>query len=35
MQMTLFLSIMHKFSKTSSYFCERYDVIDRAVLTAL
>jgi hypothetical protein len=35
MQMTLFLSIMHKLSKTSPYFCERYDATGRASLTAL
>jgi hypothetical protein len=33
--MTLFLSIMHKLSETSLYFCERYDATDRAGLTAL
>jgi hypothetical protein len=33
--MTLFLSIMHKLSGTSPYFCEMYDVTDRAGLTAL
>jgi hypothetical protein len=35
MWMTLFLSIMHKLSETSSYFCERYDTTGRAGLTAL
>jgi hypothetical protein len=34
MWMTLFLSIMHKLSKISPYFCERYDTIGRAGLTA-
>jgi hypothetical protein len=33
--MTLFLSIMHKLSETSLYFCERYDANGRAGLTAL
>jgi hypothetical protein len=33
--MTLFLSIMHKLSETSPYFCERYDTTGRAGLTAL
>jgi hypothetical protein len=32
---TLFLSIMHKLSKTSPYFCERYDATGHASLTAL
>jgi hypothetical protein len=32
---TLFLSIMHKLSETSPYFCEMYDATDRASLTAL
>jgi hypothetical protein len=35
MRMTLFLSIMHKLSETSPYFCERYDVTSRTGLTAL
>jgi hypothetical protein len=35
MQMTLFLSIMHKLSETSPYFYERYDATGRAGLTAL
>jgi hypothetical protein len=35
MQRTLFLSIMHKLSETSLYFCERYDATDCAGLTAL
>jgi hypothetical protein len=35
MQMTLFLSIMHKLSETSPYFCEMYDATGRAGLTAL
>jgi hypothetical protein len=35
MQMTLFLSIMHKLSETSLYFCERYDATGHAGLTAL
>jgi hypothetical protein len=35
MRMTLFLSIMHKLSETSPYFCERYDVTSHAGLTAL
>jgi hypothetical protein len=35
MRRTLFLNIIHKLSETSSYFSERYDVIDRAGLTAL
>jgi hypothetical protein len=35
MRMTLFLSIMHKLSKISLYFCERYDATGHAVLTTL
>jgi hypothetical protein len=35
MRRTLFVSIMHKLSETSPYFCERYDVTDRAGLIAL
>jgi hypothetical protein len=35
MQMTLFLSIMHKLSETSPYFYERYDATGRSGLTAL
>jgi hypothetical protein len=35
MRMTLFVSIMHKLSETSPYFCERYDVTGRAGLIAL
>jgi hypothetical protein len=35
MWMTLFLSIMHRVSETSPYFCERYDATGRASLTAL
>jgi hypothetical protein len=35
MQMTLFLNIMHKLSKTSPYFSDKYDTTDRIVLTAL
>ena len=35
MRMTFFLSIMHKLSETSLYFCERYDAIGHAGLTAL
>jgi hypothetical protein len=35
MRMTLFLSIMYKVSETSSYFCKKYDVTGRAVLTTL
>jgi hypothetical protein len=35
MWMTLFLSIMHKLSKISPYFSERYDATGRAGLTAL
>jgi hypothetical protein len=35
MWMTLFLSIMHKLSESSPYFSERYDIADRASLTAL
>jgi hypothetical protein len=35
MQMTLFLSIMHKLGETSPYFYEMYDVIGRAGLTVL
>jgi hypothetical protein len=35
MQRTNLLSIMHKLSKTSPYFCERYDATGRAGLTAL
>jgi hypothetical protein len=34
-RMTLFLSIMHKVSEISSYFCERYDAAGRAGLTVL
>jgi hypothetical protein len=33
--MTLFLSIMHKFSEISSYFYERYDAADRDGLIVL
>jgi hypothetical protein len=33
--MTIFLSIMHKLSETSLYFCEMYDATGRASLTAL
>jgi hypothetical protein len=32
---TLFLSIMHKLSETSSCFYERYDASDRAGFTTL
>jgi hypothetical protein len=35
MRRTFFLSIMHKLSEISSYFCERYDATGRAGLTAL
>jgi hypothetical protein len=35
MWMTLFLSIMHKLSETSPYFCEMYDATGRADLTVL
>jgi hypothetical protein len=35
MQMTLFLSIMHKLSETSLYFCKMYDTTNCAGLTAL
>jgi hypothetical protein len=35
MRRTLFLSIMHKLSETSPYFCERYDATDRAGLIVL
>jgi hypothetical protein len=35
MQSTNLLSIIHKLSKTSPYFCERYDATGRAGLTAL
>jgi hypothetical protein len=35
MRRTLFLSIIHKLSEMSLYFCERYDATSRAVLTAL
>jgi hypothetical protein len=35
MRMTLFLSIMHKISETSPYFCEMYDTTGHAGLTAL
>jgi hypothetical protein len=35
MWMTLFLSIMHKLSKISPYFYERYDTTGRVGLTAL
>jgi hypothetical protein len=35
MWMTLFLSIMHKLSETSLYFCKRYDATGHAGLTTL
>jgi hypothetical protein len=35
MWMTLFLSIMHKLSETSPYFCERYGTTAHAGLTTL
>jgi hypothetical protein len=35
MRMTLFLSIMHKLSETSLYFCKRYDATGHAGLTIL
>jgi hypothetical protein len=35
MRRTLFLSIMHKLSEISPYFCERYDATGRADLTVL
>jgi hypothetical protein len=35
MQMTLLLNIMHKLSKTSPYFSEKYDATDHIVLTPL
>jgi hypothetical protein len=35
MWMTLFLSIIHKFSETSPYFSEMYDEIGCASLTVL
>jgi hypothetical protein len=35
MRRTLFLSIMHKLSETSPYFCESYDTTGRAGLTEL
>jgi hypothetical protein len=35
MRMTFFLSIMHKLSETSPYFCEIYDATSRAGLTVL
>jgi hypothetical protein len=35
MRMTLFLNIMHKISKISPYFSERYDVTGHIGLTAL
>jgi hypothetical protein len=35
MRRTLFLTIMHKLSETSPYFCERYDATGHAGLTAL
>jgi hypothetical protein len=35
MQITLFLSIMHKLSETSLYFCKMYDTTNCAGLTAL
>jgi hypothetical protein len=35
MRRTIFLSIMHKLSETSPYFCERYDATGRAGLIAL
>jgi hypothetical protein len=35
MRITLFLSIMHKISETSLYFCERYDATGHAALIML
>jgi hypothetical protein len=35
MRKTLFLSIMHKLSEISPYFCEMYDTTSRAGLTVL
>jgi hypothetical protein len=35
MRRTLLLSIMHKLSETSLYFCERYDATGHAGLTVL
>jgi hypothetical protein len=35
MRMTLFLSIMHKLSETSLYFCKRYDATGHVGLTIL
>jgi hypothetical protein len=35
MRRTLFLSIMHKLSEISPYFCERYDATGHVGLTAL
>jgi hypothetical protein len=35
MRITLFLSIIHKLSESSPYFCERYDITGRAGLTVL
>jgi hypothetical protein len=35
MQTILFLSIMHKVSETSLYFCKRYDATGHTGLTAL
>jgi hypothetical protein len=35
MQRTFFLTIMHKLSETSPYFCERYDATGYPGLTAL
>jgi hypothetical protein len=35
MQMTLFLTIMHKVNEISPYFCKRYDTAGRTGLTAL
>jgi hypothetical protein len=35
MWMTLFLSIIHKLSETSPYFCDMYNATGRAGLTTL
>jgi hypothetical protein len=35
MQRTFFLTIIHKLSETSPYFCERYDATGYPGLTAL
>jgi hypothetical protein len=35
MQMIFFISIMHRLSETSRYFCEKYDATSRADLIVL